>query len=320
MHMYTRWIWYVLLLAFTGCATYEHRPLSPAAALHDFEARTLDAKLLTVYIRESLDRTPSRPTTWGLSELTLAAFFYNPRLDVARAQWAVARGHEKTAAERPNPTLGLTPGFNSTTGYNVDISPWIVGTVLDIPIETAGKRGYRVAEAHHLSQAARLHIAQAAWEVRHRVRQALLALYGANQTEELINSRFELYVDNVELLERLFEIGEVSANELGSVHVLRAETNYRASIGQIKAAQTVVTQLAQTAGRVIKMYEAGELTRSDIIAAELEFNAGSIRLSEARIEALRALGQMEDAMHTATDLPDEVVQTTMVQQRDHDRE
>ncbi len=37
---------------------------------------------------------------------------------------------------------------------------------LDIPIETAGKRGYRMAEARYLSEAARLNIAQTAWEVR----------------------------------------------------------------------------------------------------------------------------------------------------------
>ena len=46
-----------------------------------------------------------------------------------------------TAGERPNPTLSVAPGFNSTTAIP---SPWIMTPSLDIPIETAGKRGYAV--------------------------------------------------------------------------------------------------------------------------------------------------------------------------------
>ena len=219
-----RWMWCILLLAFAGCATYQDRPLSPAKTLDEFESRTLDTELLAMYLRENL-KDPPPSAAWGLPELTLAAFFYNPQLDVARTQWAVAKGREETAAERPNPTLGLTPGFNSTTGYGADISPWIVGVALDIPIETAGKRGYRIAEAQQLSEVARLHIAQIAWEVRRQVRRALLELYAAGRTEALMDHRRRLQADNVKLLEQLFEIGEISANELSQARVQRDETN-----------------------------------------------------------------------------------------------
>jgi outer membrane protein TolC len=97
-----------------------------------------------------------------------------------------AKGQEKAAAEYPNPHLGVTPGFNSTTGYSAPMSPWILGVALDIPIETAGKRGYRIAEARYLSEAARMHIAAVAWQVRSRVREAMLNLYAANETENLL--------------------------------------------------------------------------------------------------------------------------------------
>jgi outer membrane protein, heavy metal efflux system len=91
----------------------------------------------------------------------------------------VAKGQETAAAERPNPTVGVTPGFDSTTGYGAPISPWIVTAALNLPLETAGKRGYRMAQAQYLSEAARLQIAQTAWQLRHQVRQALLDLYAA---------------------------------------------------------------------------------------------------------------------------------------------
>ena len=61
-----------------------------------------------------------------------------------------------TAGERPNPSLNVTPGYDTTTSMP---SPWIPLGFLDVPIETAGKRGYRTAQAARLSEAARLKLA-----------------------------------------------------------------------------------------------------------------------------------------------------------------
>lgn len=219
------WIWCVLFLIVAGCATYQDHPLSPTKALDDFESRRLDAVSLADYLRSNLKADRGSPMTWGLAELTLAAFYYSPQLDIARAQWDVAQGREQVAAEYPNPTLALTPGFNSTTGYDADISPWIVGVALDIPIETAGKRGYRKAEARYLSESARLRVAHTAWEIRREVREALVDLYAAGRTKTLLDHRRGLQADNVRLLEQLFEIGEISANELGQARIRRDESD-----------------------------------------------------------------------------------------------
>ena len=70
-----------------------------------------------------------------------------------------------TAGERPNPSVSLTPTYDTTTP-----PPWILGVSFDIPIETAGKRGYRLAQARHLSDAARWNLVAAFWQVRSRVR------------------------------------------------------------------------------------------------------------------------------------------------------
>ena len=41
--------------------------------------------------------------------LTLAAFYFHPELDVARAQWAVAEAARITAGERPALAAGVAP-------------------------------------------------------------------------------------------------------------------------------------------------------------------------------------------------------------------
>ena len=104
--------------------------------------------------------------------LTFAAFYFHPSLEVARAQWNVAKAGIRTAGGRPNPTLSVTPeyAFNAEPG----MSPWLATLNLSVPIETAGKRGYRIAGAQQMAEAARLNLASMAWQVRSNVRGSLL--------------------------------------------------------------------------------------------------------------------------------------------------
>jgi cobalt-zinc-cadmium efflux system outer membrane protein len=120
-----------------------------------------------------------------------------------------ARKHGRkgdTASGRPNPSVGFVPEFNATAASGV--SPWIFSPTFDIPIETAGERGYRIAEAKHLSEAARLAIASAAWQVRSRLRTRLLDLYAATQKQTLLEKQQEDQEQIVKLLEQRLEAGE----------------------------------------------------------------------------------------------------------------
>src|SRR3954468_21383761 len=145
--------WICLLL--TGCVRFEPKPISPATTAAELEKRSLDNPGLKTFIEQGLHRefTNWPPAKWEFDMLTFAAFYYHPDLAVARAQWAVAQGGEKTAGQRPNPTLTVTPTYNFTTFVP---SPWDPVGSLDVPIETAGKRKYRRAHAANLSEAARL--------------------------------------------------------------------------------------------------------------------------------------------------------------------
>lgn len=193
-----------------GCIAYKPKPITAAAVMGDFEARRLDAPDLKDFLqaRQGVKEWP--PLTWDLHALTLAAFYYNPDLDVARAQWGTAQAGRITAGESPNPTLGLLIGYNSTTPVS-EITPWIPEASLEIPIETAGKRGYRIDRARRLSEAARLNIWSAAWDVRSRLRQTYLVLYSARETDALLARQLAIQTENVKLLEAQFAVGEVSA-------------------------------------------------------------------------------------------------------------
>src|SRR5258708_3966721 len=137
-------------ILFGGCVRFKPEPLSSAKVAMDFNARSLENPEFKGFLeRNNKHESFVWPLpSWDLTNLVLAAFFYHPDLDVARARWGVAQAGKRIAAERPNPTVSVSPAYDTTTSIP---SPWVVTGSLDIPIETAGKRGYRLAEATQLS-------------------------------------------------------------------------------------------------------------------------------------------------------------------------
>ena len=207
---------FVLLVAaaaLTGCARFEPKPLSSADTAARLENRFLTNAELRAFVQQNLHREVADwpPVNWDFEMLTLAALYYHPSLDVARAQWVVTRGAERTAAQRPNPSLNVTPGYDTTT---VVPSPWIPLTYLDIPIETAGKRRFRRAEAAGLSEAARLSLATVAWQVRSRLRSALLEYDAGEHRQNLLEQQLAVQEQILRLLEQQVQAGAIASSEL----------------------------------------------------------------------------------------------------------
>ena len=288
----------VAAFAIGGCATYEPRPLSPAVTATAYEARSLDSPELRAFVQRNtqrqLDAWP--PPQWELELLTLAAFYYHPDLDVARAKWGVAQAGVTTAGMRPNPTLGFSSQYNASSS---GISPWTLGLTLDIPIETAGKRGYRIAQADQLSEAARLAIAGTAWQVRSRVRGTLLDLYTAQHTRDALIRQQRLQQDNVALLERRLGFGMASTPEVTQARIvlsqstlalndaqrleIDARTRLAAALGlrskalhRVEIAPDAVTQPPSLPSTELR--EQALLNRADVLGALAEYAASQSAL------------------------------------------
>lgn len=242
-----RWI-LLLMLMTTGCTLFHDQPLSPTQNLDAFESRTLDRADLAVYMKANPQVVQWPLPTWSVTDLTLAAFFYHPDLDVARAQLATIQGELKTAGERPNPSVSVSPGFNSNNDSGASgVSSWMVDMALDIPIETANKRGYRIAQVQYLSDAARLNIATIAWSVRSRVRQALLDIYAAQEAETNFVAQQTIQSNSVQLLQLQLEAGEVSPFEVSQARIPLNATRLAVVEAQERQAQARV-QLAVAIG------------------------------------------------------------------------
>jgi cobalt-zinc-cadmium efflux system outer membrane protein len=234
-----------MLLA-AGCAKFQPQPISPAETAAAFESRTLDNPGLKDFLKKHLhlEIGPGQPHDWNFSMLILVAFYYHPDLEVARASWKVREAEVIKAGERPNPSM--TPSSGRISNPAGGVSPWLFGFGLDIPFETAGKRGYRIAQASHLADAAHLNIATAVWRVRSRLRASLLEVYVAMRKQALLNRELALQEQFVELLARRLDYGQISRPvltraqiSLDQMQLLLHETQMKKAEYRVKLAEAL---------------------------------------------------------------------------------
>ena len=206
-----------------ACAVQRYRPapVSIAENAHFLSTRNLQNNGLRAFLQ---DKLPVEAGDWPLEEwnlpgLTLAAFYYNPNLQVARDQVAEAEAAIVTARARPNPTIQAPLG-----GETAPESPWIAGAGFSLPIETAGKRRYRTTEAQQLADAARWNLASSGWAVRAQVRSALLEYLAANRILHLLEEEEHLRAEQVRLLEQRLAVGMIPRPEVDTARIEQTQT------------------------------------------------------------------------------------------------
>ena len=209
----------IVLGLVAGCARFQPQPLSPAETAAGLDSRSLANPGLKAFLEKSLNRELNTwpAAKWDFEVLTLAAFYYHPSLDVARAVWAEARAGIVTAGARPNPTVGFSPQYVFNPAGE---PPWVATLSLDWPIETGGKRGARVAQARHLSESARLNIIAAAWQVRSQLRGSVIDFASATRREALLRKELAVQEQVVASLEQRRAAGALASSEITPARLL----------------------------------------------------------------------------------------------------
>jgi outer membrane protein, heavy metal efflux system len=198
------------LLAACAAQHYQPAPIAAERAADAFEARRLTDDGLRIFAGQALGPEAWPPPSWDYRTLSIAALYFNPSLDAARARIAESQAQILTAGARPNPSLALTPGIPS---------PYLLTVDLSFPLETAGKRGYRLQAARSLDLAARLELAQTAWTVRSAVRAALVDHLAASRTLDLLRGEADLRSEQVRLLEMMASAGEIPRAEVSTAEI-----------------------------------------------------------------------------------------------------
>lgn len=246
----------------TGCATYQPKPIAPPALARTFAERSLAGDGLHAYFARQLGHEvePWPPPRWNCEMLTLAAYYYSPTLAVARAHWGTANAGIAVAGAVPNPVLQLP--FQYATNYGGPGPPYTVGPALDIPIETANKRDYRIDQATRLAEAARLSADDEAWQVRRQVRAALVSLYAARELVSLRGQQVVAQQEAHQMLRKRLAVGEASEPDVheAELALLQAQRDHSAARARLQDASGA---LAKAVGIPLAALDSVELDLTD---------------------------------------------------------
>jgi outer membrane protein, heavy metal efflux system len=227
----------VTICLLAGCAVqrYTPAPIVASTTASRFESRSLADTGLRFFEERNLGHpvSPWPPKSWDLQTLSLAALYFNPALDLARARLATAEGAIVTARARPNPTFDLVPGVPS---------PYLLTQDFLFLIESAGKQGRRVQIAQNLDEAAQFDLADSAWTVVMGARLALLNYLVASRNLELLRSEEKVREDQVAILEQVLFVGEITRVDvdLARIELSKTQVASRTAEGQVADAKAAL--------------------------------------------------------------------------------
>lgn len=288
----------ICILFATGCVHYKSRPLDPTASQVRFQSRRLDDAGLTAYAKATDGETLAwPPKTLDLTTATLVAAYYNPDLAVGRARLESAAAAVVTAGGRPNPEATGVGGYET-----VAESPIVLRFELSLPIETAGKRHYRILEAQEQLEVARTEFREAAWTNYAKARDSWFEYTSALRDQLIAEHVLAIRTDMVKLIEQRLSVGEVSTPEANGMRIAasQAAVAYAEATGKVNAALAQLASSMGVPGATIKglpaadtflseppsltelplasVQERGLLNRADVRRVQVEYAAADAHL------------------------------------------
>ncbi|HWA12590.1 MAG TPA: TolC family protein [Burkholderiales bacterium] len=239
----------LLAIAAAGCssAQYRPRPLDQEAALAEYAQRDANVDGLRRFAAANgLAPAEWPPAQWGLRELTLVGLYFHPDLRIARARAGLAHAQQAAAGQRPPAGMRVQPEHHSRD-LEEEKGPWTLGIEFEIPVGGQSRRDALAQRGAFLADAADLDVAAAAWRVRAGVRDRLLEVQSARDALSGLEARVAAQREIVALIERRFQAGLLSSQDLASEKLALAQAE-AARDEQADAAGRAISDLALALG------------------------------------------------------------------------
>lgn len=283
------------LLASCAHQSHEPKPLDAEAIVQDFSSRTAQSAGL------------QEIAIWDLATLTQAALKLHPDMQVARARWLEVKAGEQRAGQKANPEISFGGDHHSQAE---GVSPWSFKLGIGIPIVTSGKREARMAQSAALSEAARLDIAQTAWQVYSRLRSRLLDIHAVQSAMQGLWQEMQTRAEIVAMLEKRLDVGyagnlDVADARLQLRRVEIAYENEKARLAEGRAALAAAVGLPESAIMPERLLLAGFGEIPTVLPTpELQRAALQNRLDIRRGLAEYAAAEAEVRLEIARQTPD----------------
>jgi outer membrane protein, heavy metal efflux system len=305
-----------LSLLTAGCVheKYQAKPLEPPTVTTKLLNKDVTSSDFNAYLIKQGYAEKDLPfASWGLNELTLCALYHHTKLDVAKAQLALANAAVNSAGQKQNPTIGGRAAHSNQA--NDDKRPWAFGLEVEIPIETGNKREIRVEEAQHLAEAARIDVADMAWQLRNQIAKDLLHYHENIALQQQLSSELSTQDALIKMLEKRVQLGALSNTELSAAKLVQQKSLFLLNSEMAKSAE-IRAALASDVGLTTEKFNQLTLKPLDLNAAfekqatqltepkKLQKNALLNRLDIRRSLAKYAAAESKIKLEVAKQTPD----------------
>ncbi len=203
------------LCALQSCAqgVYTVKPLDAKIVSQQLSDKTPSDTAFEAFLLQNGVSAAELPLrSWTLSNLTLAAVYFNPKLTVAKAQLAVNLAAVESANQPLQASVDANIGRGNQGGG--EPKPWSYGFNLNFPLETANKRALHTEQATYIAEASKIEIAQTAWQLRSQISQDLILLTESIQHAKYLEQALKYENEILAILDQRVKFGLQSNTEL----------------------------------------------------------------------------------------------------------
>lgn len=156
-----------IVLFLTNCSfkAYETKPLKNEKIIDKITDKDPESPLFKAFLNnQDLNDSQLPIKEWGLKELMLCALFYNPKIEIAKKEWDIAKIQEAVAPIKSPSSFGFEAG-RQTSG-KAENSRNAIGLNLTTLFETADKAKIREEKAKNQSLVKRLELRKLVWDIK----------------------------------------------------------------------------------------------------------------------------------------------------------
>jgi outer membrane protein, heavy metal efflux system len=254
LNKHVKFILIILGLFTAGCATEQPvKPLNSELTTKSLLAKDPTSPVFIQYLIEQGYTEAQLPfAEWGIDELTLCALYFHTRLDIAKQEFALSYLSIETAGIKNNPSLDGNIGRSDQK--NNDISPWLFGLSINIPIETTKKRAFKIEKAEKNLDIARMNIAEIAWQLRNQIAIDYISYHQSLAEIQLLQQDIAIQNQIVSMLEKRVSKGFASRTELSNASLLALKSKHALGIKEGQLIQ-VKAKLAADVGLSREKFE-----------------------------------------------------------------
>jgi outer membrane protein TolC len=192
----------------SGCnfISYETKSIANQQVIERITAKDPEDPRFKEFLKIQGFKEDSLPIKeWGLNELMLCALFFNPRIEIAKKEWDVAKIQEMIAPIKAPSSVGFESG-RQTTGVKEN-SRDAFGLSFTTLFETADKAKIREERARNQSLIKRLELRKLAWDIKTDLTLNYLRYHQLLLNLQIIRSEIKLQNEILNMLKKRKSLG-----------------------------------------------------------------------------------------------------------------